>query len=183
MDINLKTKELPFETFLLTSHIQDFEIIENLKKQIYEDIKASSLNHKTNVEGRITELHDLIRNEWFHKFLKLIKREIKMIFQDNFIIKEAWGTISNKNEKVKLHHHNAVRGFSGILYLTEGGTGTDFPQYNLNIEEKIGKYILFHPLLLHSVQKQIKDGDRMTVAFNMVETKDWNDYRKDTTIR
>ena len=85
MDINLKTKELPFETFLLTSHIQDFEIIENLKKQIYEDIKASSLNHKTNVEGRITELHDLIRNEWFHKFLKLIKREIKMIFQDNFI--------------------------------------------------------------------------------------------------
>lgn len=183
MEINLTTKILPFQTFLLIGKIKNQEIIEGLKKQIKEDIKISSLNHKTNVTGKISELHSLVHNEIFHNFLKIIKKEIHIIYQDNFIVKDAWGTLSKKGEEVLLHHHNAIRGFCGILYLTENGPGTKFPQYDLLVQEEIGKYVLFHPLLLHEVSKLEMDIERMTVAFNMVECKEWNDYSKEKIIK
>jgi hypothetical protein len=62
------------------------------------------------------------------------------------------------------------------LYLTEGGPGTYFKEYDLLVEEEVGKYILFHPLLKHSVQKIENNIERITIAFNMNEVKTWEDY-------
>ena len=42
------------------------------------------------------------------------------------------------------------------------------------VEEEVGKYILFSPMLVHSVEKIKNNLERITVAFNMDEIKDWN---------
>ena len=63
------------------------------------------------------------------------------------------------------------------MYLTEGGPGTYFKEYDLLIEEEIGKYILFHPFLKHKVEKIKNNIERVTVAFNMNQLKDWQDVQ------
>jgi hypothetical protein len=50
------------------------------------------------------------------------------------------------------------------------------------VKEEIGKYILFHPSLKHSVQKIENDIERITIAFNMNEVKFWDDYSQVTWV-
>jgi hypothetical protein len=42
------------------------------------------------------------------------------------------------------------------------------------VNEEIGKYVLFSPMLLHSVKKIETDIERITIAFNMGSIKDWD---------
>jgi len=104
------------------------------------------------------------------------------VYKENFLIKDAWGNICKLGEEVTEHNHGGVTGFCGILYLTEKGPGTYFKEYDLLIEEKIGKYIIFHPLLTHGVKKLENDIERITIAFNMDEIKEWENYSQVTWV-
>lgn len=176
MNFELKVKEISLETFLLTSQIFDQEIILNLKKFIKENID-NTLSYKTNVKGQFTGFKSLIENKYFINFLEKIRPQINMIYKENFEIFDAWGNICNYNEEIIEHKHAQISAFCGILYLTEGGPGTYFKEYDLTIEEKIGKYVLFHPQLLHSVKKIENNIERITVAFNINSFKPWVDSK------
>lgn len=171
MNFDLKVKEIPLETFLLIGQIFDQKIIMNLKNFIKKNIDQN-LSYKTNVKGQFTGFKSLIENEDFINFLKIIQPQIKIIYNRNFQIFEAWGNICKYNDEVIEHRHDNSA-FCGVLYLTENGPGTYFKQYDLTIEEKIGKFILFHPFLLHSVKKIENDIERITVAFNMMQIENW----------
>ena len=56
---------------------------------------------------------------------------------------DAWGNILKKGGAVTEHTHGPAV-ISGILYLTEGGPGTYFREFNKTVEEKIGKKIPQH---------------------------------------
>jgi hypothetical protein len=171
MNFELKVKEIPVETYILIGKINDQNIINNLIVTI-KNTKDNELSYKTNVKGHFTGFQSLIENIDFFNFLKKIQPQIKFVFPENFIIQDAWGNILKKSEKVTEHNHSDS-GFCGILYLTEGGPGTYFKEYDLLIKEEIGKFILFHPMLKHSVQEIDKDIERITVAFNMSPVKEW----------
>jgi hypothetical protein len=175
MNFKLKVKEILKETYILTGKINNEHLIKNLIEFVRKT-KDDKLSYKTNVKGHFTGFKSLIQNNYFITFLKDIQPQIKIIYPDNFIISEAWGNICKKGEEVTEHDHSAVDGFCGILYLTEGGPGTYFKEYDLLIKEEIGKYILFHPLLKHSVQKIENNIERITIAFNMNQIKQWEDY-------
>jgi hypothetical protein len=177
MNFNLIVKEVVKETFLLTGEIEDNNILENLKKFIKNN-KDEELSKKTHVKGHFTGFQSLIQNDYFIQFLEKIKHNIKIIYKGNFLIKDAWGNILNYGEEVTEHEHNGITAFSGILYLSEGGPGTYFKDYNLTIEEKIGRYVLFSPILYHSVKKVNLDLERITVAWNSNEIKDWDNIEK-----
>jgi hypothetical protein len=177
MNFNLIAKEIVRETFLLTGEIEDKNIIENLKKFIRNN-KDEELSKKTHVKGHFTGFRSLIQNDYFIQFLEKIKNNITMIYKGNFLIMNAWGNILNCGEEVTEHNHNGVTAFSGILYLSEGGPGTYFKDYNLTIEEKIGKYVLFSPILYHSVEKVNIDLERITLAWNCDEIKGWDNIEK-----
>ena len=181
MNINLIVKEITKETFLLTGKLEDKNIINNLINFVKNN-KDKNLHCKTNVKGDFTGFKSLINNSDFHKFLNIIQRPIKMIFQKNFIIDAAWGNILKNKGEVIEHTHEGTSAFCGILYLSEGGPGTFFNQYNLNIEEEIGKFILFSPELIHSVKKIDKDIERITIAFNMNELRSWENIDNITFI-
>jgi hypothetical protein len=174
--IDLKIKKVEKEVFLLTSQINNNELINNL----ILDIKKLKVNQEkiTNVKGGFTGFESLVDNNNFHNFLKCIKTEINLVYKKHFLIKNAWANICKKNDEVLEHAHQDITAFCGILYLTEGGPGTFFNEISLNIEEKVGRFILFHPILLHSVKKIENDIERISVAFNMSEIKDWDNFEE-----
>jgi len=174
MNFELKVKDISVETFILVGELKEQKILHTLKKFIKEN-KDENLSYKTHVKGHFTGFNKLNLNEDFFNFIMLIKNDIKVICKNNFFVKEAWGNICNNNEEVTEHNHEGTSAFCGILYLTEGGPGTFFKDYNLTIEEKIGRYILFHPLLYHSVKKIEKNLERITIAFNMEKLSSWDD--------
>jgi len=174
MNFELQVKEVLKETFILTGKIKDKDIINNLTNFVKNN-KDEELSYKTNVKGHFTGFHSLVQNNDFLNFLKIIQPNIKIIYTNDFLIQEAWGNLCKIGEEVTEHAHEGVAAFCGILYLTDGGPGTYFKEYDLLIEEEIGKYILFHPLLKHKVEKITKEIERITIAFNMNDVKKWSD--------
>jgi len=174
MNYELSVKDLSIETYILTGKINNKKLIENLTEFVKNN-KNEELSYKTHVKGHFTGFQSLINNSYFIDFLKEIEPNIKIVFKNNFMISEAWGNLCKINEEVTEHNHGGVNGFCGILYLTEGGPGTYFKEYNILVKEEIGKYILFHPYLNHNVEKIKKDIERITVAFNMSTINEWND--------
>ena len=174
MNFELKAKEISLDTFILSGKINDHVIINNLINFI-KKTKDVELSYKTNVKGHFTGFRSLVENIDFHNFLKTIQPYIKIIFPRNFIIQDAWGNICKQNEEVTEHSHMNVSAFCGILYLSEGGPGTYFKDYDLTVDEEIGKFVLFHPFCTHSVKKINKEMERITVAFNMSKIKEWED--------
>lgn len=174
MNYDLKVKDISLETFILTGKIDNKEIINNLISFI-KNTKDIELSHKTHVKGHFTGFKSLIENIYFHNFLKIIQPYLKTVYSQNFVIQDAWGNICKQNEEVVEHDHRHVSAFCGILYLSNDGPGTYFKQCDLLINEEVGKFVLFHPILKHSVKKIEKNIERITVAFNMAEVKNWED--------
>jgi hypothetical protein len=172
MNFELKVKEIFFESYILIGKINNEQIIESLKKFIKEN-KDEKLSYKTNVKGHFTGFKSLIDNNYFNNFFKLIDPYIKLIYSKNFIINSAWGNILKKSDEVYPHKHEGTDAFSGILYLTNEGPGTFFHEHDMIIKEEIGKFVLFHPSITHSVKKIEDDIERITVAFNISEVKNW----------
>jgi hypothetical protein len=166
MNYDLKVKEIPLQTFLLTGKINNKDLINNLIYFIKNN-KDEELSYKTYVKGHFTGFQSLIKNKDFTDFIKIIHPQIKIIHQFDFEIFEAWGNICRYGEEVTEHDHRRISAFCGILYLSEGGPGTYFKDYDLTVQEEIGKYILFHPKLIHEVKKIEKNIERITLAFNM----------------
>jgi hypothetical protein len=158
-------KDILLDTFILIDEINDDLILNNLLTDIYEN---KEFYHKyTNIIGKHTKFNFLNENKNFHNFLISIKKQIFYIYKENFLIQGAWANIYNKNDYAKMHHHKASTAFSGILYLTDGpGPGTYFPQYDLTVPEKKGRFCLFHGHLEHEVKKFNYTKDRITIAFN-----------------
>lgn len=175
MNYNVIVKDINIETFILIGKINDKELIENLKTSVREKIKNSPLHYKTNVKGLFTGFKALIEDKYFFQFLESIKNEIKVIYNGSFIIKDAWGNIcKEKDDEVIVHDHIESSAFCCILYLTDGGPGTYFNDYDYNVEEEIGKFVLFSPMLKHQVSKLNKNIERITIAFNADQNKPWN---------
>jgi hypothetical protein len=181
MSFEVKIKDIFRQSFILIGQIEDNTIISNLKNFI-KDYKDTELSYKTNVKGKFTGFHSLVQNKDFHNFLKLIKKEINYIFKKDFSISNAWGNICKKGDEVNEHTHQNATAFCGILYLTENGPGTYFKDYDFTVEEKIGRYVLFDPLLWHRVNKIVNDMERITVAFNMDEISNWAKLENATYI-
>jgi hypothetical protein len=173
MNFDFILKHISIPVYLLIDEYKNLNILNNLKNKILKH-PGSELSYKTNVKGKFTGFQSLIDDEDLHIFLKDIHKQINFIYKNNFQIKDAWGNICKKNEEVIEHHHGSTSAFCGILYLSEGGPGTFFTEFNVTVEEKFGKFVLFHPSVLHSVKKIDKEIERITIAFNMNEIKDWD---------
>jgi len=170
-------KKIELDTYILVGEIDNIDLIDDLIKDVREGVKISNISGKTNVKGEHTEFDYLVANPTFHKFLKIIQPSIYKIYQENFLIKEVWGNIYSKKSDYALLHAHDDSAFCGILYCTDGpGPGTYFSQYDLLIKEKKGRFVLFHPKLLHEVKQYDYKSDRITIAWNFSSIKKWINY-------
>jgi hypothetical protein len=170
-------KKIEIDTYVLVGEINNFDLIDNLIKDIREGVKISKVSGKTNVTAEHTEFKYLVSNPDFHKFLKIIQPSIYKIYQHNFLLKDVWGNIYSKNTDCALPHVHNDSAFCGILYCTDGpGPGTYFNEYDLLVKEKKGRFVLFHPRLLHEVKPYDYKSDRITVAWNFSTANNWGNY-------
>ena len=174
MNCELICKEIITDSFILTGKIKNNEILLNLKNDILNN-NDEKLNFKTNVQGLFTGFEFFLNNTNFHKFIKLIENEIKLIYNKTFIISSAWGNVLKKDGEVIEHDHKGTTAFCGILYLSDGGPGTYFSDYNMSVHEEVGKFILFSPFLKHSVIQVNNNIERVTLAFNANLCRKWED--------
>lgn len=170
-------KPMLLNTFILINEIEEISLIDKLIEISRKHLPDSVISNLTNVKAQHTNFHSLNLCPEFHEFLKKIKKDIFKIYPLNFSIDSAWTNFygKTKTDHAQEHSHNGTTAFCGILYCTDGpGPGTYFSQYDLNVKEKKGRFILFHPLLLHSVQEFNYQSERITIAFNMNEVKSWD---------
>ena len=121
-----------------------------------------------------TGFHSLAEEPEIFEFMKEIKPFIDNIYDRVAVAKECWGNVYDNNDHTTLHHHKDCTGFCGILYLTEGGPGTYFKDFDTTIKEEYGKVVLFDPLLWHQVIPSNLQKTRITMAFNCYEHKPWD---------
>jgi len=179
--MKLINKKIKKDSFLLEDSFKNISLLNILKDKIIKETSKDSNKYNTNVIAKRTGFEFFINDLDFIKFIKEIKNKINKIYPHDFIIKEAWGNVYRKNDFAKEHTHIDTTAFCGIIYLSDNGPGTYFPELKLTVKEKLGKFVLFSPILKHSVGKCKKD--RVTLAFNMFETKPWIDYKKLTNFK
>jgi len=176
-------KKIELDTFILINEINDFQLIDKLILDVKEGIKTSKVSRQTNVKGEHTEFKYLVENPNFHKFLKIIQPSIYKIYKKNFIIKDVWGNIYKENDYAQVHTHDDSA-FCGILYCTDGpGPGTYFNQYDLNVNEKKGRFVLFDPKLLHEVKPYNYKEERITIAWNFSSIRKWEAHNNTYFIK
>ena len=172
---NFLNKEITLKSSIIIGEIEDIELIDKLIADIKTKMLLSKISGKTSVQGLQTEFNALNDNINFFNFLKIIEPSFKKFFDKNFRIADVWGNIYNDKEHHCLpHSHFGSKGFCGVLYCTDGpGPGTYYPQYDLTVEEKKGRYVLFSPMLTHEVKKFNYEKERITLAFNCKEIMPW----------
>ena len=168
------TKVIQSESYLSTCFVKNKDLLERIKNKIIEKTKNSSLDYKTNVKAKFTGFHSLREEPEIFEFMKEIKPFIDNIYNRVAVVEECWGNVYENNDHTTLHHHKDCTGFCGILYLSEGGPGTYFKDFDTTIKEEYGKVVLFDPLLLHQVVPSNLQNTRITMAFNCYEKKPWD---------
>lgn len=171
---NLIFKKIELNTFILIDEIDDEDLINELIKDVKKGVKISSVNRKTNIIGEHTNFDYFVNNPKFHKFLQKIRSSIYKIYKKNFIVNNVWGNIYSKPNDYAIEHDHEDAVVCGILYCTnDSGPGTYFSQYDLLIKEKKGRFVLFHPQLLHEVKPYNYIDERITIAWNFSSIKKW----------
>jgi hypothetical protein len=167
---NLEIAKIEKWIYLLEYQFKDLNFIDVLKKEV--DNKVGPLDYKTNVKGQMTKFDEFVNNEIFINLLKESLNFTAVLNVKELRLTDAWGNILKKGDEVNSHDHSPAV-ISGVLYLTEGGPGTFFYQFNKTVEEKIGKIVFFSGSAYHKVLPYTLNENRYTIAFNLNENRPW----------
>lgn len=166
MEYTVTTQSIKKDLFIIEYQIKDLSFINNFKSLIDKNVGA--LSYRTNVKGKMTHWDFFKSVPQFNEIL-LNMGEIFSAFPFKALtLVQAWGNILEKGDQVVIHNHR-YNHISAILYLTEKGPGTYFPQFNKTVFEKIGKFVFFSGEANHSVAKSNVKQKRYTIACNFNE--------------
>lgn len=173
-DFKLEVAKIENFGFIIEYQFENLNFVDILKKEIKNNV--GSMDYKTNVKGKMTDFKQFVKNKIFNDLLKecIDVTYVLNIPKSNLV--DAWGNILKKGDSVEEHSHYKCS-LSGVLYLTENGPGTYFPQFNKTVDEKIGKVVLFNGNALHSVPVYKGNEDRYTIAFNFEEVAPWDETK------
>ena len=81
---------------------------------------------------------------------------------------DIWTNFAYKGDDNPTHNHAGF--LSGVIYYKNHGHPTHFDEYNISYEGKDGTMVLFPSQVFHHVETQISNKERITLAFNIIET-------------
>tara|TARA_R110000822_G_scaffold273272_2_gene395740 strand:+ start:502 stop:1029 length:528 start_codon:yes stop_codon:yes gene_type:complete len=156
--------------FLIEGQWDNLSVIEKLKNKVKEYTQSNPLEADHSIKnGVMTQWDCFVQDEDFHLFLKDNAKYFLDLNLIKFNVFDAWGGLYKKGSQAycEKHDHLGANLCCGILYLSDQGPGTYFPELNKTIKEKKGGFVLFHPILEHEVQKYTYLEDRQIIAFNI----------------
>ena len=83
---------------------------------------------------------------------------------------DIWTNFAYKGDDNPVHNHGGF--ISGVMYYRNHGHPTIFDEYNVAYEGKDGTMVMFPAQVLHHVEPQHQNKERITLAFNIVSTKE-----------
>ena len=96
-------------------------------------------------------------------------------YEENWLRVETNGIHRSKLTDLGLSlDRNDNRILAACLGLTENGPVTFFNDFNITVEEKIGKILFFSPLAKHSVLPSNLNKSRYTISFNFQALENFN---------
>ena len=129
MEIQKEIRSKIERDYFFIEGILDLDV-EYFINKIEEGIKDSSLNHKTNVNGKMTSWSYFLEDKnFFSVLLKIIDciEELKLV-SHKFRIRDAWGLKEGFGEHTQQHDHLPAL-ISGIIYLRIVHFSKIFPLY------------------------------------------------------
>ena len=82
---------------------------------------------------------------------------------------DIWTNFAYKGDDNPTHNHAGL--LSGVIYYKNHGHPTHFDEYGGSYEGKDGTMVMFPASVLHHVEEQTVDKERITLAFNIVDTQ------------
>jgi len=154
--------------------------IPNLIKICYQTKKETPSNFRSNKNGGYqSTVESIINNPLYFPIISKLNNFIQNFEKNpNIRIQSIWVNISPKGAYNSAHVHTSdVHNFeniSGVLYLQTPINSGNFIGYNplhpsiqgIHITPKPGQLLLFSQYLLHSVEPNQSDEDRISIAFN-----------------
>jgi hypothetical protein len=171
MEYTVTTQPITKNLFIIEHQLTDLSFVNEFKYLIDKNI--GPLNYKTNVKGKMTDWTFFKNVPEFNNILLNIGQIFTTLPFTEMVLTQAWGNMIEKGDQVIMHNHRA-NSMSSILYLTENGPGTYFPQFNKTVVEKIGKFVFFSSEANHSVAPSIIKQKRYTIACNFNEIDKFN---------
>ena len=80
---------------------------------------------------------------------------------------DIWTNFAYKGDDNPTHNHAGF--LSGVIYYRNHKHPTIFDQYNVGYEGLDGTMVMFPSSVLHHVEPQISNKERITLAFNIIE--------------
>jgi len=168
---NLKLAKKEFNLFLIEKNLINFNPI-NLIEKINLNISEKT-SYTTNVKGKMTDWKFFVKDKEINDIFNQCFDILNWLPIKRSFLESCWGNELNLNEFVKEHDHH-MASVSGLIYLTENGPGTFFNDFNITVEEKIGKILFFSPLAKHSVLPSNLNKSRYTISFNFQALENFN---------
>ena len=163
-----KINLFPIELYITSIAIDNNLFIKNLYK-----IKDTSLGvNKSNIGGWQSE--DLLYNKDFQFLKETILKIASETFNTNINLFNMWGNISSKYHYNAIHHHGKQPNiWSGVYYLQtfkNSGPITIHSPWDTDLHKHFnftpGTLIFFPSSLPHSVDANMENQDRISIAFN-----------------
>ena len=79
---------------------------------------------------------------------------------------DIWTNFAYKGDDNPTHNHAGI--ISGVIYYKNYGHPTIFDEYNIGYEGKDGTMAMFPSSVLHHVEEQPFNKERITLAFNII---------------
>ena len=83
---------------------------------------------------------------------------------------DIWTNFAYKGDDNPQHNHAGM--LSGVIYYKNHNHPTIFDEYNIGYEGLDGTMVMFPSQVLHHVEKQVVDTERITLAFNIIHNAD-----------
>ena len=78
---------------------------------------------------------------------------------------DIWTNFAYKGDDNPSHNHAGL--LSGVIYYKNHSHPTIFDEYNFGYEGKDGTMVMFPSQVIHHVEPQVVDSERITLAFNI----------------
>ena len=164
------------------------KIILEKEKKIIETYPSSSSGGTGLSENSLTsrfKFYNLL--EWQES--ETLRREIKKFYnvytnnREELIYVQCWANVLRNGEKINLHSHISERqykiygGISGNFFVySDIETYTDYhfgEENNIFILNEPGIMTLFPSIVFHKVDKYTGNNERISIAFDIKNEKDW----------
>lgn len=102
--------------------------------------------------------------------------ELRNTYYDGYI-DGSWINVYEKNNYQEFHNHisDVVKGFSGVLYLSENNSEIEFGiESRIKFKPELGEIFIFDDTHLHRVLPNKNDNLRISLAFNFRKVNSWN---------